>query len=223
MPPDQSWYWPVLEEYRDSNGRTLEEAENDWIAASDLPVEQVSKMVSTQQWTLSPKPESATRFMMQIIEAFYHPNDEFSYLEFCTCFGTTIATVLKHFENAHGIGLEMNPSRFAVSSWLADRMRNEFHLDNRLSIQQNNLLDADLAPKSIDIVFMDTNHRYPDDYDYVIHLLKSGILSEDFIFIGDDPMHTGTQRAREQLILEFKQQYRFITRPDKNLWWFRPR
>ena len=42
--PDNSWYWPHFDAYRDSQGRTLEEAENEWLSNSDLSPDEVAQI-----------------------------------------------------------------------------------------------------------------------------------------------------------------------------------
>ena len=217
---DESWFWPVLEHYRSHDGRTVEEVENAWLRASGISVDASARMISDRQWRLSPKSEQAGRNVIQLIEAFQHPTDAFTYLEFGTCFGTTIASVLRRFDNARGIGLEVNPARFEISCWLTKRMRTDFHIADRLTLMQMDVRNAPLQPDSIDIVFMDTNHCYPDDYEYIMHLLNGNVLRKGFLFIGDDPLHTGTNLAREHFIRQHSASYRIITRADKNLWWF---
>lgn len=221
--PDNSWYWPHFDAYRDPQGRTLEEAENEWLENADLPPDQIAEIITKQQWKLSPKPESDTRFMLQVMEAFFNPIEPLTYFEFGTCFGTTITTVLRKFSCARGIGLEVNPARYDVSRWIGQQVCDEFDLTDRLDLRNCSLTEAKLKPNSIDVVFMDTNHRYPDDYQYICHLLGSGALREGFLFLGDDPMHSGTDQARKQFISEQSDNYRIITRPDKNLWWFTAR
>ena len=129
--------------------------------------------------------------------------------------------MLRHFSHARGIGLEMDLRRYDVSAWLIQQIGRQFDLGERVSLEQTNLLDTSLAPHSVDVVFMDTDHRYPQDYEYITYLLDSHILRPDFLFIGDDPYHTGTQEARRRLESEPCHRLDIETRPDWNLWWFR--
>ncbi len=217
---DDSWFWPVLEQYRDDEGHTLGEAEQAWLQASTLPREVIDKAVSTQQWRSSPKSARGVGFVIDLIESRFDRNDSFTYLEFGVCFGTTIASVLQHFHNARGIGLEINPARRHVAKWVCDHVADRFALSGRVNIMSHSVLDAPLAPDCIDVVMMDTDHRYPDDLNYVEHVLRCGALREGFLFIGDDPMHTGTQRAREQFTSEHSSTYSVEVSERQNLWWF---
>ena len=217
---DDSWFWPLLERYRDQHGSTLAEAERAWLCATGAAPDVIDRCITEGQWRLSPKSERSTRHLITLIERFHAVDDPFTYLEFGTCFGTTILSILRHFREARGIGLEANPSRFSVSRWLAECMRDEFELGNRLELRQGSILDTGLTADSVDVVFMDTDHRYPDDYDYMRCLLDRDILREGFLFAGDDPMHTGTKQARERFLRENEGVYRIETRTDQNLWWF---
>ena len=223
MPFDHSWFWPLLDRYRDQQGNTLEGTEIVRVQASGASPQVIDRLIAERQWQFSPKSEPAMQRLIQLIESAHGPSDSFTHLEFGTCFGTTIASVLQHFRNARGIGLEMDPARFRVSEWLVKQVGRSCDLAGRLSLQQTNLLEAELSPDSVDVVFMDTDHRYPDDYGYLMHLLAGPILRPGFLFIGDDPLHTGTKQARERLIREQSHFLDIATRPDWNLWWFRMR
>lgn len=218
--PDDSWFWPILAEYRDREGRTLREAEHHWLGVSGRDAEAVARAIDDDQWNLSPKCEMFVRYLLEVIETRFARNEEFTYLEFGTCFGTTITNVLRYFHRAKGIGLEVTPERFEVGSWLANRVDESYKLGGRLQLRCSQLTQAMIEPNSIDVVFMDTDHRYPDDYEYVMYLLDQGILRHGFLFVGDDPMHTGTCQARERFIAQQSDKFGITTSPQKNLWWF---
>ena len=182
--------------------------------------DEIAKRIATRRWRDSPKSERDTAIMLRLIESFFDRDDDFTYLEFGTCFGTTLSSVLRHFRNTRGIGLEVDPARFAVTRWLQEKVGEELATQGRIELHCTNVLCAPFAPASIDVVFMDTNHRYPDDYAYITYLLEGGFLRDGFLFIGDDPMHTGTSRARESFIRARSSEFRIITREDWNLWWF---
>ena len=87
----------------------------------------------------------------------------------------------------------------------------------QLELRQNSILDAGPTEASVDVASMDTDHRYPDDYDYIRCLLDRNILREGFLFAGDDPTHTGTKQALERFLRENAGVYRIETRTDQNL------
>ncbi len=99
-------------------------------------------------------------------------------------------------------------------------MDKQWNLSGRVKLYKASILNIPLEPNSLDAVFMDTSHIYPDDYEYIKYLTTSGILHRGFLFIGDDPVDAGTDKARQRLIAEEGAKYKIITRPDKNLWWF---
>jgi hypothetical protein len=217
---DNSWFWPFLDEYRDPEGRTLEEVE-----FSQVPMKFESELerenaIKVRRWAWSPKSEKEVNQLLNLLEGFFHLDEQFTYLEFGACFGTTFCSVLARFPNAKGIGLEVDQYRFDVTKWLIERLDKQFSLVNRVKLYNQSVLDAPLEQNSIDVVLMDTNHKYPDDFDYVMHLINSGVLRKNFLFIGDDPLHTGTDIARKRFIEEHSHSHKIITRKDKNLWWF---
>jgi len=221
--PNNSWFWRFLEEYRDAQGRTLEEAE----LANAFEIFQSEterkKAIAARRWTWSPKSEKEVTYLTTLLEAFFHPDETFTYLEFGTCFGTTLTRVLGHFKNACGIGLEINPTRSDVTRWLISRMDATWNLSQRVKLFKGSIVDVSLEPKSVDVVFMDTNHVYPDEFEYITYILKSNLLRDGFVFVGDDPLHTGSDTTRRRFIAEQSRNYRIITREDKNLWWFSAR
>ncbi len=221
MQLEHSWFWPVLSEYQDSQGRALEEAEHDWVKTSNNPCEVIDSFIAQRKWRWSPTSERFTGYIIELIESFRDREEPFRYLEFGTCFGTTIASVLRHFRQARGIGLEIIPSRFDVTRWLIGRVDHDFRVSDRIDLRPVGLYEAQLEANSVDVVFMDTDHRYPDDHDYIRYLLDGDILRPGFLFIGDDPMHTGTKLARERFIQENDGRYHIETLPQENLWWFR--
>lgn len=220
--PHTSWFWSVLEEYRDAAGQTLEEAACAWIRSSDLfaSERQREEAVATRRWVWAPRSEAGVEHMIHLLHSFFHPESAFTYLEFGTCFGTTLARMLAAFKNAHAIGVEVHQARFEVTRWLINRMDAQWHLSNRVELQRASILDVSLPPASVDVVFMDTNHLYPDDFEFIMYLTTSGVLRQGFVFIGDDPLHTGTHLARQRFIAEQSARYQIVTKPAKNLWWF---
>lgn len=218
--PDGSWFWPVLEEYRDHQGRTLEEVELANVGGYFLTEEERNHAIATHRWRLSPKRDSNVDHLITLLEAFFEPNDRFTCLEFGTCFGTTLSRVLAHFRDARAIGLESNPARHEVTQWLVERMDSEWNLKDRVVLHRAALLDAPLEECSIDAVFMDTSHMYPGDFECIMHLVNGSFLRRGFVFVGDDPMHSGTKLSRERFMSEHNDLYRIITRVDKDLWWF---
>jgi hypothetical protein len=106
--PDSSWFWSVLEEYRDCDGRTLEEVElANTVEIFKCETER-KEAIASKRWTWSPKSEKGVDHLITLLETFFHPDESFTYLEFGTCYGTTLARVLAHFKNARGIGLEVS-------------------------------------------------------------------------------------------------------------------
>ncbi|MFQ5503051.1 MAG: hypothetical protein ACE5EQ_12270 [Phycisphaerae bacterium] len=210
--PDESWFWPVLDEYRDASGRTLIECERDVLIQSEP--EHIDTMLRERSWKTWPKPAHRVEQMIQVITAFRNPNEPIGYLEFGTCWGTTFLSVMQAFPKARGTGLEITPHRCEVSRWMVKRTG-----DNRSEIRNESITQAKLDTESIDVVFMDTNHG-EDDYDFIRHVLDSGWLRRHWLFVCDDPNHSGTKIARERLMRDFDDTYKIITRPDINLWWF---
>lgn len=223
--PNDSWYWELLRRYRDRSGRTLKEAEMAWMAHSDIfdSEAQRREFLTTNRWTLSPRPAGGphgVNVLINLISSFFGADEEFTYLEFGMCFGTTFAQVLGHFKNACGIGVELVPERCEVARWVVNEMNQRWALNPRVDIQCSSILEARIPPGSVDVVFMDTSHKYPHDYEFVNRLVKGGHMKPKFLFIGDDPLHTGTDEARRRLIVEWSHRYKFITRSDLNLFWF---
>ena len=218
---DDSWFWPVLKNYRDEAGRTLKECEEEWISR-DLEAENAQNYISKELWRYSPKPSSAVVKLTQLLEAFFGKHDQFTYVEFGVCFGTTLAQVGLTFPNVHLIGFEQLEARYKVASWLVNRVAQTFPFP-KSELYCCPVLNHGFSPGSVDVVYMDTNHEYPNDYEYILHFLSSGYLKKDFVFIGDDPTHTGTKTSRERFISEYSHQYKIITREDWNLWWFYPK
>jgi predicted O-methyltransferase YrrM len=218
--PDRSWFWPILDEYRDSSGRTLHEVELansfEFFNSESLRRE----AVANKRWTWSPKTEVGVDQLIALLEAFFDPDESFTYLEFGTCFGTTFTRVLGHFQNARGIGLEVNRGRAEVTRWLVGRMDPLWHLRERVELYHTSILELPLQPDSVNAVLMDTNHVYPDEFEFIMHLLGKRILRRGFVFVIDDPAHTGTDTTRKRFIAEHGDHYKNITRIDKNLWWF---
>jgi hypothetical protein len=110
-----------------------------------------------------------------------------------------------------------NPVRSDVTQWLMNRMDAEWHLLNRVQLHNASILDVPFKPDSVDAVLMDTNHLYPDEYDYIMHLISNNILRKGFLFAIDDPLHTGTDTTRRRFIADQGGMYKNITREDKNL------
>jgi hypothetical protein len=218
--PNHSWFWSVLEKYRDREGHTLEEVELANAVEIFKCETERKEAIASKRWTWSPKSEEGVDHLIMLLEAFFHPDETFTYLEFGTCYGTTIARVLAHFKNARGIGLEVSQVRSDVARWLINRMDADWHLSKRVEVHKASILDVPLEPNSVDAVLMDTNHLYPDEYEYIMHLTRNNILRKGFIFAVDDPLHTGTDTTRKRFIAEHSDKYKSITRSDKNLWWF---
>lgn len=220
--PDDSWFWPVLEEYRDVAGRTLEEAACAWIRSSTLfaSESQREEAVATKRWMLAPRSEKGVEQIIDLLIGFFPSNRAFTYLEFGTCFGTTLARLLAAFPLARGIGVEVDPARFDVTRWLIARMDTEWNLRSRVTLWNASISDVPLPPASIDVVFMDTNHVYADDRASIAHLTTCGALAEGFVFLGDDPFHSGTRLARERFIADQGSRYEIETSAARNLWWF---
>src|ERR1700726_1671713 len=170
--PNNSWFWPILEEYRDSKGRTLEEAELANVFKIFQSETERKKAIADRRWMWSPKGEEGVNHLITLLEAFFSPEEGFTYLEFGTCFGTTFAQVLGHFKNARGIGLEVSPNRWDVTRWLIHRMDATWNLSDRIQLHNTSIGDVPFGPNSVDAVFMDTNHVYPDEFDYIMHILS---------------------------------------------------
>lgn len=221
--PSASWYWPILEQYRDSQGRTLEESELNWIAADQSELFVASRKeeyLTTKKWMSSPRPAADVDHVVHLIESHFPVDGAFTYLEFGACFGTTISQVMSRFPNARGIGVEFVPARYDVVKYTLQQKDAEWNLVKRVELLQGSILKAPLRPDSIDVVFMDTNHVFPDEYNYVKHLLDGGFLRKGFLFIGDDPLHTGTDETRRYFIEKHGGEFKVITHEGWNLWWF---
>jgi len=202
--PDDSWFWSTLDEYRDGKGRTISEI--------DYP-----------RWRLSPKPERQVDYLIQVINDHFEKTDGFSYFEFGVCFGTTFTQVLSWFSKANGLGLEFDPIRFEVAKWMINRPSGNKNLTGRTRFHQISFEDYPLPADSIDVVFMDTDHDYPDEFNFIIRLLKSGALRKNFLFLVDDPFHTGTDIARGKLIEGHSDNLEIHTVAEWSLWWFKER
>lgn len=159
--------------------------------------------------------------MLRFLNDFLDKDRAFNYLEFGICFGTTFGMVMSNFTNANGFGLEIDPNRFEVCKWIVDCMGKAIGFQDRVTLKCGGILEQKLEPNSIDVVFMDTNHTALDDYDFIMHIINSGALREDFLFVGDDPTHSGTDESRKQFIDRHSDQYHIVTRVDMNLWWFK--
>ena len=67
---------------------------------------------------------------------------------------------------------------------------------------------------------MDTNHVYPEEYDLILHFLDRDLLRRGFLFVVDDPTHSGTDSALQQFLRERSDEFKILTSAEKNLWWF---
>jgi predicted O-methyltransferase YrrM len=223
--PNESWYWKKLAAYRDKQGRTLKQAELAWMEHANVFCSEAMRreFLTTNRWMSSPRPSSGplgVSVLAELIGAFYGLEDDFTYLEFGLCFGTTFAQILGTFKNARGIGIEIVPERFEVAQWMIEQADATWKLQGRAQLRCSSVLQANLPESSVDVVFMDTSHAYPDEYHMVRHLFDAGMIKPKFLFVGDDPMHSGTDVTRRRLITEWGERYKFITRPDLNLYWF---
>ena len=214
---EKAWYWKYLSEFRSSEGRSLEEIELE--RANKLIQELGPENWWLDRWKLSPKPFSDVLEMIKVVERFFPQDAPLRYLEFGCCFGTTFTWFLKHFHNAMGVGLEVMDFRYEVSRWLLQRMEDEWNLKGRWEVHHKSVMEMPFSRHSFDIVFMDTNHM-ETDYEYIIHLIKNEYVKPNFLFLGDDPFHTGTKISREKFIEKYGDQYPVITDSQYNLWYF---
>lgn len=210
------WYAPHLDAYRDERSRSLDELERGWRRYA-VPA---SAARSAGGWRETATDPATTSHLLRLIEGFFEPADAFTYLEFGTGFGSNLGSVLQHFRNARAIGVEPNGRRLAVTRWLTRRVDAAFDLADRLELHESTVVRAPLAPHGIDVVFMNTEHRYPEGYAYVAHLLDGGFLRDGFLFVGVGPMSDGTRTTRERLTRDRFGELRVLTRADWNLWWF---
>lgn len=152
------------------------------------------------------------------------PNGPKTYLEFGACCGTTMLSVLEHFPACEVIAFEPMPDRTAIYeeirrfvpvtgriTWIADIF--EHHIEGIRAMH----------PEGISAVYMDTNHKFPNDLWYLEAILvDSPLLAPDGLLICDDRFHSGTRRS----VTEFLRRHghRFDYRLVAGRWaMFRPR
>jgi hypothetical protein len=156
--------------------------------------------MDVHRWMLSPKPQREIEMLLARVAERFAPDAPITYLEFGTCYGTTFCAVMSYLEAATGIGLEIDPHRFDVTRWMATHVGSQMGFADRITLLNSGILEASLERQSVDLVLMDTNHRYPDDYDFVMRLIEGEILRPGFLFIGDDPTQDGTDTSRKRFI-----------------------
>ena len=218
--PDDSYFWPLLAAYRSPANQTIEQAEATSLRARGFSNEDVHQRMSVNRWMLSPKPQREIEMLLARIGERFPTASPITYLEFGTCYGTTFCAVMSYFEAAVGIGLEIDPHRFDVTRWMVEHVGVQMGFADRTTLLNTGILEAPLEKHSVDLVLMDTNHRYPDDYDFVLRLIDEEILRPGFLFLGDDPTQDGTDTSRRRFIEEHSDRFHVETRTDLNLWWF---
>ncbi len=196
--PDKSWFWPILDKYRDADGHTLEEIKE------------------AEQWTWQPKTEESLEQLITLLEDLFSIDEAFTYLEFGTCFGTTLTRLLTHFKKARAIGIETDEAKFKITHWLIEQMDRQRQLSNRVKLYNIHFNDVSLKAHSIDLIFMDGSHKYPDDFDLIMQLLTSDVLREVFLLVGE--LTVQNQETQNKLIKEVGEHYNVIIKPDENLW-----
>lgn len=125
------------------------------------------------------------------------PRGPASFLEFGACCGTTSLTVLEHFPECRIVAFEPIHERTLVYeelrrltpiegriTWIEDIL--EHHLEGLRA----------MFPDGVSAIYMDTNHKYPNDLWYLESLLvEQPLLSPEGLLICDDRMHSGTRRS----------------------------
>lgn len=125
------------------------------------------------------------------------PRGPATYLEFGACCGTTALTVLEHFPQCRIIAFEPMRDRTAIYeeirrfssvrgrlTWIEDIF--EHHVEGIRAMH----------PEGVSAVYMDTNHKFPNDLWYLEAILvDEPILAEDGLLICDDRFHSGTRRS----------------------------
>ncbi len=219
-PPDGSYFWPLLAEYRSPEGLTIDQAEANALRRRGFDNDAVQTRMDVHRWMLSPKPQREIEMLLGRIGKRFPASAPVTYLEFGTCYGTTFCAVMSYLEAANGIGLEIDPHRFDVTRWMVERVGSQIGFADRVTLLNTGVLEAKLEKHSVDLVLMDTNHRYPDDYDFVMRLIDGEVLRPGFLFIGDDPTQDGIDTSRRRFIDEHSARFHIETRADFNLWWF---
>ncbi len=222
-PPDDSYFWPLLAAYRDAEGRTIVETEEAALRARGMGELDVKARMQGHRWMSSPKPQREINMLLGLIGTHFTADAPITYLEFGTCYGTTFSAVMSYLTAAQGIGLEIDPYRFDVSQWVVTQAGAQMGFADRVTLLNAGVLEAPLERQSVDLVLMDTNHRYPDDYEFVMRLIDDEILRPGFLFVGDDPTQAGTDTSRKRFIEEHGNRFAIEIRTDLNLWWFTAR
>ncbi len=197
------WFWPILNQYRDSNGRALSELER--LAFHDDHIIE-----------FSPTPEYQTVFMIDLIEKFFSRDTPLTYVEFGTCFGTTFSSILHYFNNMKGIGFDRCAHRFHISQWMLGCVDKKMEYE----LHQCDVIDYSFQKESIDIVFMDTDHIFEEEMRSFNFFFDNQYLSENFLFLCDDPMHSGTKKFRESIVNELPNGVAYSLEQAFNLFYF---
>ena len=221
--PDDSFFWPLLQNYRSPTGQTIVESEIASMKSWGFSEERIAEDMSTNRWMSSPKPQRDTIGMLSLLAGLVPVESEVGYLEFGTCFGTTFSSVMSLYPNGHGTGLEKDPGRYQISKYVIESVGREMGFLDRINLHNASISEFELKPNSLDIVFMDTDHKYPNDYNYIHRLLDSGALRDGFVFVGDDPFHSGTDTSRLRFIDESSDEFEIQTDEALDLFWFRTR
>lgn len=125
-----------------------------------------------------------------------------TYLEFGACCGTTVLTVLEHFPRCRILAFEPMRDRTAIYeelrqftsvrgrvTWIEDIF--EHHIEGIRAMH----------PEGISAIYMDTNHKFPNDLWYLEAILVDDpILAADGLLICDDRFHSGTRRSVSQFL-----------------------
>jgi hypothetical protein len=130
------------------------------------------------------------------------PRGPTSFLEFGACCGTTSLSVMEEFPDCRIIAFEPMRDRTAVF----DELRRALPIGGRITWIED-ILEHHLEgvramfPDGLSAIYMDTNHKYPNDLWYLEHLLVDApLLAEDGLFICDDRMHSGTRRSVSEFL-----------------------
>ena len=130
------------------------------------------------------------------------PDGPRTYLEFGACCGTTVLSVQEHFPRAKVIAFEPMPDRTAVYEELREFVRLPGRVTWIEDIFEHHIEGIRaMHPEGISAVYMDTNHKYPNDLWYLEALLVDRpLLAEDGLLICDDRFHSGTRQSINEFL-----------------------
>jgi len=135
-----------------------------------------------------------------------------SYLEFGAACGTTLLLVAECFPEIAAIGIEPLPKRKAIFE--AIRARCPFDTEKIhwiTGVFEDHVAELRRRfPTGIDVIYMDTNHKYPNDLNYLnCILVDEKLLAPGGLLICDDRYHTGTAQSVNEFLEKQRGQIKF--------------